>query len=277
MKEVKKEESIKEVNKEIKKQNYKATFHQEKEQVRIKNKEKEIVMEYKRKNKNKVSKKETEKEVLYQEVEEGVDLKYEVLDQKIKESVIIKSIQKEYKYDFELNIGSLTVNHNKSTNNLELKNGEEVLYEIMAPYMEDQKGNKSFDCKYEIKQAEETLYLTLEASKEWINDAEREFPIVIDPTIVIGNSQFVLGRKIQNGQETGTCQTLEVGAFSTTTYQALKLEMDLWNVFSRLTNKRKVYNSEIVITPTSLQVSGNNVIEMVLYTDEEIIDSFIVD
>ena len=42
MKEVKKEESIKEVNKEIKKENYKATFHQEKEQVRIKNKEKEI-------------------------------------------------------------------------------------------------------------------------------------------------------------------------------------------------------------------------------------------
>ena len=90
---------------------------------------------------------------------------------------------------------------------------------------------------------------------------------------MIGSIEFVLGRMIQNGEEVGSCQTLEVGAVSSTTYLAMKLEMDLYNVEARLRNTgvyEKIYKSEIEITPIYYQ-SNSGTVEIVLFTDEEVI------
>ena len=62
-----------------------------------------------------------------------------------------------------------------------------------APYMFDKAGNESKNIKYKLEKIKEYEYiLYIEPDSTWINRPEREFPVVIDPTVVIsGTNDFI--------------------------------------------------------------------------------------
>ncbi|MDR6227364.1 hypothetical protein [Desmospora profundinema] len=45
--------------------------------------------------------------------------------------------------------------------------------------------DSSDDVRYEIREEGNTTYLDLKADEEWLKDDEREYPVRIDPSLVI--------------------------------------------------------------------------------------------
>ena len=156
------------------------------------NKDNKIIkMNYVNKLRNIIKGIQEDNKIIYPSIEEGVDLKYEVLDDKLKESIVINELQDNYQYDFELDIGDLVPSFNKENSTLELKENNKTIYRLLSPYMVDNKKDYSSDCAYEIEQNENKLNIKLICSSEWINSPDRTLPIVIDPTIEIFNDNII--------------------------------------------------------------------------------------
>lgn len=120
---------------------------------------------------------------LYKNVEEGIDLKYELEEKRLKESFIVNQRNNFYSFNFDITIGDLEPFYNEATRCLELKKNNAVIYRMLPPYMYDSKGQESNKCFYEIENIEDGLLtIQLIADAEWINSEDRELPIIIDPT-----------------------------------------------------------------------------------------------
>ena len=129
-------------------------------------------------------------DMLYKNIEDGVDLKYSCIEEGIKESLIINNKQDNYDFDFTLDIKDLTPKFNEETNTLELQKDGETIYTILSPYMIDANEKRSDDCYYEISVDESVLTLSLRVNADWVNDNERVFPVIIDPTIKVNTSDI---------------------------------------------------------------------------------------
>ncbi len=123
--------------------------------------------------------------LIYKEVYPGVDLCYTAYGYDIKEQIIVKKKQETYRYDFLLQSEGLTAVLNED-GSVYLKNsGEEVIYEIPAPYMEDAAGRTSTAVSYLLNTTAQGTVLTVTADAEWINSADGTFPVKIDPTLIL--------------------------------------------------------------------------------------------
>ena len=129
-------------------------------------------------------------DMLYKNIEDGVDLKYSCIEEGIKESLIINNKQDNYDFDFTLDIKDLSPKFNEETNTLELQKDGETIYTILSPYMIDANNKRSDDCYYEISVDESVLTLSLRVNADWVNDNERVFPVIIDPTIKVNTSDI---------------------------------------------------------------------------------------
>ncbi|MCH1627039.1 DNRLRE domain-containing protein [Fredinandcohnia quinoae] len=141
--------------------------------------------------------------IIYPNIYSNIDLKYSVGSDRIKEDIIYSEKPEEgfpseftYKMDLEgmkvVEDGGILYLNDTKTN--------EPLYYFEAPYMYDSyvpegfkatEGIKSIPeeaMSYHVKISHEVidnqLYLHLAPSKEWLEDANRIYPITIDPTIV---------------------------------------------------------------------------------------------
>ena len=125
------------------------------------------------KNEQKVSPKYEGKEVIYENILDGVDVRYTLYPTKIKEDIILKEkipneIVFEIKTDLELNI---------KDGMIQALSGTEVIFELETPYMMDSLGRKNNDIYYELKDH----LLILKLDQDWLKTAV--FPVTIDPTI----------------------------------------------------------------------------------------------
>ena len=123
------------------------------------------------------------KVAVYKNIEEGIDLKYELKGKQLKESFVINQKSDNYVFNFEANIGDLKPFFNEATKCLELKRNNIAVCKMLSPYMFDNKEQESNKCSYEIDSAENgILRIKLIADADWINSTERELPVIIDPT-----------------------------------------------------------------------------------------------
>ncbi len=128
--------------------------------------------------------------VTYENVWPGVDLQYYNYGYNIKESIIVREPQKKYRYSFLLNLEGLTPVL-RENGNIDLFDREEKLvYQIPAPYMTDAAQAVSHRAVYELTNTTDGYVLTVEADPEWINAEDRQFPVVIDPTLILSGSDF---------------------------------------------------------------------------------------
>ena len=131
--------------------------------------------------------------LIYQDVFPGIDLQYTNFGYNIKEQIIINEPQESYRFDFLLESNSLTAVLNENSSVSFLNSDQEEIYRIPIPCMEDASGLGSFDVHFALNETEQGTVLTVEADKEWINSAERTYPVKIDPTLVV-----VSGRALED-------------------------------------------------------------------------------
>ena len=123
--------------------------------------------------------------VLYPDVLPDVDLEYVLSGNDVKESILVKNVLDQYDFSFRLFLSGLIP---KTTEDgeillLDAKNGEKV-YVLPAPYMLDADYEYSDAVAYYLTDLGDGEYrIVVSASSEWINDPERVFPVVIDPTL----------------------------------------------------------------------------------------------
>ncbi|MGN0526793.1 MAG: DNRLRE domain-containing protein, partial [Acutalibacteraceae bacterium] len=125
--------------------------------------------------------------IAYKEIYNDVDLEYEISSNQIKESIVLNSKQEKNKFEFVVDTdglfpkkeadGSITLYADKECT--------EAVSSIVAPYMYDAGGEYSYDVEMDIKDKNGVYILTVKASNNWLNDNEREYPVVIDPTIIL--------------------------------------------------------------------------------------------
>lgn len=129
--------------------------------------------------------------MIYSEIEEGVDLEYRCREEGIKENLIIKKRQENYHFDFRLKIGDFEPAFNEEERTLELRKEGRPVFRILSPYMTDEAGERSDDCSYAVEQDGNELKLVLHCDEAWINDEERVFPVVVDPTIEVVGKKWL--------------------------------------------------------------------------------------
>ncbi|MBQ2736548.1 MAG: DNRLRE domain-containing protein, partial [Clostridia bacterium] len=128
--------------------------------------------------------------VRYNNIEDGIDLEYQIYSNNLKESIIVNSKKDSYVYSFELKLNKLTAALNED-GSISLKDEEtgESKYTMPAPFMFDNAGELSTDVSYTLTQSGKYKYtLTVTADTEWIINEARELPVTIDPSVEVDNS-----------------------------------------------------------------------------------------
>lgn len=137
-------------------------------------------------NLDKMTLKKLQSSIIYPEAFKDSDLEYVVQPDKIKENIIVHKRQDEYKYVFAVNYDGLIPleRENGAIDFVEKNNQENIVFTIESPFMCDSAGEISNKIKIEIE--EDKIEIIPDFS--WINDADRAFPVTIDPTIVTSTS-----------------------------------------------------------------------------------------
>lgn len=130
--------------------------------------------------------------VVYKGFNQQSDLEYIVTSNSLKENIVVYKPQAEYVYSFDLNSDGLIPVEQANGSIILVKSeaSQEAVFTLDAPYMYDANGAESYDIELSIKENGDEYVVTVEADSTWLNNSEREFPVVIDPTWSAPNSKI---------------------------------------------------------------------------------------
>ncbi|MBI5228850.1 right-handed parallel beta-helix repeat-containing protein, partial [Candidatus Micrarchaeota archaeon] len=126
--------------------------------------------------------------ISFKDIYQSTDFNYAITQNSLKEEIILKGPDAPTSFSF--NFQSSGVHHRVSGNSIEfLEDGtNKPLFLIQAPFMRDASGAKSNSVSLNAEPAGQEVRITVSADAQWINSADRKFPIVVDPTLyVIGS------------------------------------------------------------------------------------------
>ena len=118
-------------------------------------------------------------EVSYHNALNGIDIKYQTLPTKVKETIILNNNQtKTIKFIVDTNL-SLEL----KDNTIIAKDQDENVFTIEKPYMEDSNGVINENISYQITNSDNLYEIELTLDSEWLDSEERLYPVYVDPTI----------------------------------------------------------------------------------------------
>lgn len=138
--------------------------------------------------------------ILYEDVFPGVDLRYDTFSYNVKESIILKQPMDldEYTYSFLLTLDGLEPELQDDGSILLFDDAYEIQYTIPAPYMWDSENVFSGSVFYELEENDNGWVLTVCADESWLEDEERSYPVIIDPSVNI-KSNIRYTTSVQSG------------------------------------------------------------------------------
>lgn len=172
--------------------------------------------------------------VQYRNILPSTNLEYAVTSSSVKESIVVREPQSEYKYYFDMDLDGLTPveNNDGSISLTESGDTASEIFWIEAPYMYDANSDESFAVTMSLTEVEGKYVLAVEADKDWINAADRAFPVVIDPTLHLSGTYiddaFVISGLQMNSLRRG--KELRVGRNLTNltrTYMKIKMPANI--------------------------------------------------
>lgn len=124
--------------------------------------------------------------VSYRNILPQTDIEYILQGNNIKENIVVNAPKERYSYTFELELCNLTAART-SAGEITLRDGEETVYTLPAPFMYDADGKYSEAVDYTLTPSNGNgkYTLTVTADEGWLNAEERVFPVTIDPTITV--------------------------------------------------------------------------------------------
>ena len=121
----------------------------------------------------------------YRNVFEQADLQYVLCETALKENIVIHAQASNYVYTFQLETEGLTPQLN-DRGYVEFVDAEGECVLLIPPgLMYDASGEISEKVYYELWKRGNSTFLSVIADSSWINAEERQFPVVVDPTVKI--------------------------------------------------------------------------------------------
>ncbi|MBR5786599.1 MAG: hypothetical protein IKY41_07895 [Clostridia bacterium] len=134
--------------------------------------------------------------IKYEKIDSNIDLQYDVLEDGVKESIVLYKNPEQKTFSFQMKLNGLVpiLSEDKKTvffvRDVDDMGSELPEMEIPPAFMED--ANETFcdDMHYEIRKTNDDIFLDLVMDSEWLSEPERAYPVVIDPRVEIsGNSK----------------------------------------------------------------------------------------
>ena len=128
----------------------------------------------------------TWRRVLYPEVFEGVDIRYTIGPDRLKEDLVLKHAEAVKSFTWRYAPGELRARQDGADVVFEDAEGMEA-YRLSAPYMEDAAGSISRGLTLTLTDGggkkNKEAYVRLEADGEWLGAEDRVYPVTIDPVV----------------------------------------------------------------------------------------------
>ena len=122
----------------------------------------------------------------YAEVYRGVDVRYDLQSDILKESIVIRSAsdsREGYRYLLQTGELTLTLQEDGSVDAMSA-DSETPVFHMPAPYLYDANGRYNDEIQVKLTQQAAGAYeLTYLLPQEWMNAAERAYPVVLDPIV----------------------------------------------------------------------------------------------
>jgi len=116
--------------------------------------------------------------VLYNQVQEDVDIQYTVINDIVKEDIIIHEPMVDFTTSYRIETEGLTAKEVDGSILLYEIGGEEAIFCLTTPGIEDAVGELNFQGKYVLEDTEtEEIIVTLNLDKEWLQASQRAFPV----------------------------------------------------------------------------------------------------
>ena len=113
----------------------------------------------------------------------GVSLRYSVSQHKIKEDIIIANRSAVTDFVTTLDIGALTAAAQDDGSVLLVDEYGNTAYTVGVPYLYDADYNVSYDAAVTVEQTGSICRITYAPNREWLDDTNRAYPVVLDPTV----------------------------------------------------------------------------------------------
>ncbi|MDR1183817.1 MAG: hypothetical protein LBK67_03365 [Coriobacteriales bacterium] len=158
----------------------------------------------------------------YSDVFPNTTLEYLVTPSKVKENIILSAPSSVTEYVIDLSVQGLTPLLSDDGRIDFVGDTGETIFETPSPYMYDssEDGDVSYSIDVQLVQAgSDTYTIMLKPDPDWLNDSERVYPVIIDPTYYYqyGTTVNTLDTSFHAGD--GSCthkadQHLRIGAYS---------------------------------------------------------------
>lgn len=133
-----------------------------------------------------------ENKMLYENVYNGTDFIYEICNDSLKEYIILKDASAPNKFSFEFKTYGNSVELSDDGRVIFYDNQGEIIYELEKMYAVDSAGVFTYDLEYNIENTKENkVVISVSISPEYVSSQERQFPIIIDPTITITGTNTI--------------------------------------------------------------------------------------
>jgi len=161
----------------------------------------------------------------YDEVWPGVDVTYDALNQGVKETLTLSSPAARSDFEFALaSSAGLTARETAGGVQLRRRDGRPVLL-LAPPFMRDAAGAESHAVSLELGDDGRTV--SLEASRKWLEDPARRYPVEIDPSVFPWGAERNCTLRSGSSANTTYChEPLKIGRDASSTYRTL-LKFDI--------------------------------------------------
>ena len=178
--------------------------------------------------------------VKYPSTFDGIDLEYIISGNNLKENIVISKPTTTNEFIFNLYLEGLSAKISDNTILLINDTGETV-YTMPSPFMYDASGAESDCVSYSLEEAKDRYTIAVKADLKWINDKDRVFPIVIDPTVTQTQNLDTSIYSANPNTNYGNSQALWVGNERITYIQATKPSLPRYAQITSATLTLKYY------------------------------------
>ncbi|MCK0088962.1 DNRLRE domain-containing protein [[Clostridium] symbiosum] len=137
--------------------------------------------------------------IRFNDVFENVDYQYTVIENTVKGDIFLLEKGDRYEFSYKLKIPGMTAKQEKDKISIYGKDTAKALFQLDAPFMEDDSGERSDKVKLKLSGTKGNYTVTIKADKKWLNDEERSYPVRIDPDTYVPSDEFIFAT-ISQGQ-----------------------------------------------------------------------------
>lgn len=197
-------------------------------------------------------------DVTYANVYDKTDIRYTIVSNKLKESIIFETLPTKTSFAFFMQGAGLTaVLQQDNSVHFYAKETQEEIFVIAAPYMFDDNGEHSDNITVALIQQRDGWLYTLTPSREWLADTNRAYPVTLDPTVeTAANQSNMMATEIYSGNANknyGSSDKMYVGGYvsGSQLYECRALvKFDLPAVSSEYGNMQ-IVNAQLKLTNSS--------------------------